>query len=549
MFVTDAVLVERSLHGDRQAFGEIVRRYQSLVCSIAYSATGSLEVSEELAQEAFLSAWRSLPSLKDAEKLRPWLCGVIRNLANDRNRRARRDVLQDAVRVPIEAALLPDHGTPDPTAESIALEEVELLNRTLASLPEIYREPLVLYHREEQSIARVAELLELNPNTVKQRLARGRELLKTEMAALVERGLSRSAPGRNFTIAVLAAIPAMTASAQAAAITATTVKGTAFVKATTWTGMASALAGPLLGMLGGWYGYKMSLRTARSERERDFIRFSTKLIVALSALGLLFCLLAGLGINLARTRPYLFASLITGGAIVYTSSLASLIVWIHRRTAEIRREEGTDQPLTQEQLAAMLPPVMRTTAYPRRYDSPWKLLGIPLVSVRFRGAKHLSATGTTPAFGWIAIGDVAIGVLFASGGMALGGIAFGGMSAGLISIGGMGIGVMSLAGLALGWWANGGIAVGVYAFGGLSLAWKMAVGGVAVAKEVALGGIAMADQENTEQAKTLVTNHPFFSYSMRLTSSLLWITMTVCGLLPMLLAMWLVPPNQQESKT
>jgi DNA-directed RNA polymerase specialized sigma24 family protein len=53
----DRELVERSLNGDRGAFGRIVERYQSLICAVTYSATGDVSRSEDLAQETFLAAW------------------------------------------------------------------------------------------------------------------------------------------------------------------------------------------------------------------------------------------------------------------------------------------------------------------------------------------------------------------------------------------------------------------------------------------------------------------------------------------------------------
>ena len=74
----DLDLVARSLAGDRNAFGEIVARYQSLVCSLAYSATGSLSQSEDLAQDTFLAAWKQLAALREPAKLRSWLCGIAR---------------------------------------------------------------------------------------------------------------------------------------------------------------------------------------------------------------------------------------------------------------------------------------------------------------------------------------------------------------------------------------------------------------------------------------------------------------------------------------
>src|SRR5262249_11009298 len=76
--ITDAALVAESLAGDREAFSRIVERYQRLLCSLAYSATGRLSESEDLAQEAFVEAWRRLHTLREPEKLRAWLCGILR---------------------------------------------------------------------------------------------------------------------------------------------------------------------------------------------------------------------------------------------------------------------------------------------------------------------------------------------------------------------------------------------------------------------------------------------------------------------------------------
>ena len=67
----------------REAFGEIVRRYQNLVSAVTYSITGNRQESEDLAQETFIMAWKSMDKLRDIEKLPAWLCGIARNLAND----------------------------------------------------------------------------------------------------------------------------------------------------------------------------------------------------------------------------------------------------------------------------------------------------------------------------------------------------------------------------------------------------------------------------------------------------------------------------------
>ncbi len=58
--INDSALVDASLSGDRDAFGQIVSRHQSLICSLAYSATGSFTQSEDLAQDTFVTAWKQL---------------------------------------------------------------------------------------------------------------------------------------------------------------------------------------------------------------------------------------------------------------------------------------------------------------------------------------------------------------------------------------------------------------------------------------------------------------------------------------------------------
>src|SRR5947208_4942395 len=92
----DADLVAASLSGNRDAFGQIVSRYQSLICSLAYSATGSLGQSEDLAQETFITAWKHLRHLREPSKLRAWLCGIARNRINNCLRREGRQPLAAA---------------------------------------------------------------------------------------------------------------------------------------------------------------------------------------------------------------------------------------------------------------------------------------------------------------------------------------------------------------------------------------------------------------------------------------------------------------------
>src|SRR5215469_692514 len=175
-YITDAELVSRTLAGDRDAFNRIVSRYQILICSLAYSRIGHLGQSEDVAQETFITAWKRLRLLRQPEKLRAWLCGIVHNRAKQCLRNEGRLPLRDAE--PLEtAADLPTREAL-PSEVTISHEEQAILWRSLEKIPELYREPLILFYREHRSIENVAAELGLSEDAVKQRLSRGRKLLQ-----------------------------------------------------------------------------------------------------------------------------------------------------------------------------------------------------------------------------------------------------------------------------------------------------------------------------------------------------------------------------------
>ncbi len=202
----DAELVARVLAGDRDAFSRIVERYQTLVCSLAYNILGNLGESEDAAQETFIVAWKHLRRLREPAKLRAWLCGIAHNRARDRVRRDQRQAVAGAE--PIDAAHHVADAQDLPSERAITQEEQAILWRALCRMPETYREPLILFYREQRSVERVAEALELTPDAVKQRLSRGRKLLHQEIIEFVEETLGRTAPNKKFTAGVLSALPA-----------------------------------------------------------------------------------------------------------------------------------------------------------------------------------------------------------------------------------------------------------------------------------------------------------------------------------------------------
>jgi hypothetical protein len=172
--------------------------------------------------------------------------------------------------------LLPVMMDPRPNAadQMIAEEDSRTLAEALASLPEETREALTLFYREGQSVAQVAELLELSEVAVKKRLSRARASLRVSLADIGET-LRRSGPTAAFTASVVAALPAAAPPAAAAA----TLTVSKFAGGSVWLGAVKLLAplsGILLGGLGGvagvLFGSRKWLKDAQDEEERRALR-------------------------------------------------------------------------------------------------------------------------------------------------------------------------------------------------------------------------------------------------------------------------------------
>jgi len=194
---TDAELVEASRRGEREAFGHLVTRYQDLVCAVSYSSTGNWALSEDVAQDTFIAAWRQLGQLREVDRLRAWLCGIARNLA----RKARKRGVHEEVSDELPAL----EGNPfDATAQA---EVDRVVREALARVPETYRETLVLYYCENRSVREVAEVLGIGEANAMQRLTRGRRYLADGVGALVERSLRGTRRSKSLAAVVVAALP------------------------------------------------------------------------------------------------------------------------------------------------------------------------------------------------------------------------------------------------------------------------------------------------------------------------------------------------------
>lgn len=89
--MSDQDLVERTLAGDKVAFGELYDQYARLVRSICYDATGELNAAQDLAQEVFLRAYTKLPTIKNPDNFGAWVCGIARFAGKEWRRKKGRD--------------------------------------------------------------------------------------------------------------------------------------------------------------------------------------------------------------------------------------------------------------------------------------------------------------------------------------------------------------------------------------------------------------------------------------------------------------------------
>ncbi len=264
-------LVLAAADGDAEAYGKLVSETSSLVSSITLAIVRDFDLSRDVAQEVFLSAWRDLKNLRNPASFLPWLRQTARN-------RAKTALRSGSRRQKIGAAgaldeLLPALMDPQPsiTDRMIAKEELRALEEALSALPEETREVLALFYREGRSVAQVALLLELSEVAVKKRLSRARAALRETLRETIGEALSRTKPGAAFTAGVIAALPSGAPPAAAAAtLTVSKISG-----ASTWMLLLKALApvsGILLGSIGGvggvLIGSRKWLRDARDDEER-----------------------------------------------------------------------------------------------------------------------------------------------------------------------------------------------------------------------------------------------------------------------------------------
>lgn len=165
--MSDALLVERCLMGDRQTFRVLYQRYQHKVRSTLYQLCGT-QCLDDLVQDVFLRVWKGLPKLKNPKHFSTWLYRITWNVASDRR--------QQFAKQRSDLQTLNHHAelTTSDASDLIHLHYQDLVQRGLVKLSFEHRTILVLHDLEDLPQKQIAEILQLPIGTVKSRLFHAR---------------------------------------------------------------------------------------------------------------------------------------------------------------------------------------------------------------------------------------------------------------------------------------------------------------------------------------------------------------------------------------
>jgi len=172
---SDEVIARRVAHGDTEAFGILIERYEAKMLRYAKKFLIHRDDSKDLVQEVFVKAYVNIRSFDPSRVFSPWLYRIAHNEFIN--------AVKKKVRFPLFSfdfdAVLPHPIAPQTAEGEFAKKEIaQLLTTALSHIDVKYREPLILYYLEELEYKEIAEILAIPISTVGVRLARGRQILK-----------------------------------------------------------------------------------------------------------------------------------------------------------------------------------------------------------------------------------------------------------------------------------------------------------------------------------------------------------------------------------
>jgi len=176
--------INRVLNGDTEAFRELIKRYEKSIVNYIFRYVLNYEESLDIAQEVFVKAYYALDKYDKAYRFSTWLYRIARNTAIDTLRKKQLNVrsLDEPQRLKDgEVAFQVPSAADSPEDRIRNRELVQQFNEAVRSLPLEYREVITLRHINQCSYIEIAEICQIPIGTVKNRIFRGRELLRKKL--------------------------------------------------------------------------------------------------------------------------------------------------------------------------------------------------------------------------------------------------------------------------------------------------------------------------------------------------------------------------------
>lgn len=184
--MTDQEMIARCKKGDREAFNELMLKYQKQVFNITYGMLSDYEDASDAAQEVFVKVYRSVASFREQSSFTTWLYSICRNVCND--------ILRKRQRRGFTISIDSDEDEDNPVSElpseelspeaSYELSERQrIVREAINSLSPEYREIILYSDIEQLSYDEIARILKCPNGTVKSRLNRARNALKKKLSA------------------------------------------------------------------------------------------------------------------------------------------------------------------------------------------------------------------------------------------------------------------------------------------------------------------------------------------------------------------------------
>jgi len=185
----DWSVVESCLDGNRQDYALLVKKYERPVFNIVYRLTGNFEMANDITQETFIKAYRSLRQVRAEFKFSNWLFKIATNLCRDqfKKKKPEAEVSLDESIALAESEIPYDdsNNSLDPEEKLVLKEEQKQVLGAIESLPFLYRKIIVLRYIQDLAYKEIADILKIPMGRVKVQLHRAHKILRNELTGIL----------------------------------------------------------------------------------------------------------------------------------------------------------------------------------------------------------------------------------------------------------------------------------------------------------------------------------------------------------------------------